>query len=47
MDLLTKIGRNADKKLADKAETWDALNELWQKGSGPLGEAGLTPKERK
>ncbi|EJT45322.1 hypothetical protein A1Q2_05353 [Trichosporon asahii var. asahii CBS 8904] len=46
-DLLAKIGRNADTKLAEKAETWDALNELWMQGSkGPLGNAGLR-KEKK
>lgn len=47
IDLLTKIGRNADKKLAEKAETWEGLNELWMKGTKPLAEAGLTPKERR
>lgn len=47
-DLLTKIGRNADAKLADKAETWEALNELWMQGSkGPIGNAGLSIRERK
>lgn len=47
-DLLAKIGRNADTKLAEKAETWDALNELWMQGSkGPLGNAGLSIRERK
>lgn len=47
-DLLAKIGRNADAKLAEKAETWDALNELWLQGSkGPIGSAGLSIKERK
>lgn len=47
-DLLAKIGRNADTKLAEKAESWDALNELWLQGSkGPLGNAGLSIKERK
>ncbi|WOO83726.1 uncharacterized protein LOC62_05G007247 [Vanrija pseudolonga] len=46
-DLLAKIGRNADKKLADKAETWEALTELYVKGGPALEEAGLGIKDRR
>jgi hypothetical protein len=46
-DLLTKIGRNADKKLAEKVPDWKALTELYFKGTKPMGDAGLTPRERR
>lgn len=46
-DLLAKIGRNADKKLAAKAETWEALTELYVKGGPALEDAGLAVKERR
>lgn len=46
-DLLTKIGRNADKKLAEKAANWKELTDLYTKGTKPMGEAGLNPRERR
>ncbi|GMK56508.1 hypothetical protein CspeluHIS016_0303480 [Cutaneotrichosporon spelunceum] len=46
-DLLTKIGRNADKKLGDKVPDWKSLSELYLKGTKPMGDAGMTPRERR
>lgn len=47
VDLLTKIGRNADKKLAEKAADWKQLTELYLQGTKPMGDAGLNPRERR
>ncbi|RSH85935.1 uncharacterized protein EHS24_004120 [Apiotrichum porosum] len=47
VDLLTKIGRGAEKKLGEKAATWNDLTKLYKTGSSALEDAGLGPKERK
>ncbi|CAK9783152.1 hypothetical protein CC85DRAFT_284100 [Cutaneotrichosporon oleaginosum] len=47
VDLLSKIGRNADKKLAEKVPDWKALTELYFKGTKPMSDAGMTPRERR
>ncbi|KAK4689894.1 hypothetical protein P7C73_g175, partial [Tremellales sp. Uapishka_1] len=47
IDLLSKIGRNAEKKLASNVESWDGLNELWKKGGEGLKDAGLGIKDRR
>jgi len=47
VDLLTKIGRNADKRLTAEAESWDTLNKLWMDGGPAMGSSGLTIKERR
>ena len=48
MELLTLIGRNADKALAEQAKSWESLTELWFKGSEAVKEVGgLTPRERR
>ena len=47
MDLLTKIGRNADKRLASQAESWDKMTELWKKGGTAMEAAGLGPRDRR
>ncbi|CAD6574229.1 MAG: hypothetical protein TREMPRED_001065 [Tremellales sp. Tagirdzhanova-0007] len=47
IDLLTKIGRNADKRLVTQAESWDKLSEIWLKGGTAMEAAGLGPKDRR
>ncbi|KAK8844154.1 hypothetical protein IAR55_006948 [Kwoniella newhampshirensis] len=44
--LLSRIGRNADKKLTPFAESWDKLNEVWLK-TQKLQDVGLAIKERR
>ncbi|KAL7421032.1 hypothetical protein Q5752_003916 [Cryptotrichosporon argae] len=46
-ELLAKIGRGADKKLASHAESWGALNAVWTRGGRALEAAGLGVKERR
>ncbi|BEI81100.1 hypothetical protein CcaverHIS002_0202600 [Cutaneotrichosporon cavernicola] len=46
-DLLTKIGRNAEKKLGEKVPDWKSLTELYFKGTKPMSDAGMTPRERR
>lgn len=45
-ELLTKIGRNADKKLTPFAESWDNLNEVWFK-TKKMNDLGLATKEKR
>ncbi|KAL0247812.1 hypothetical protein I308_103890 [Cryptococcus tetragattii IND107] len=45
-ELLTKIGRNADKKLTPFAESWDKLNEVWFK-TKKMNDLGLATKEKR
>lgn len=45
-ELLTKIGRNADKKLTPFAESWDKLNEVWLK-TKKMNDLGLATKEKR
>lgn len=46
-DLLAKIGRNAEKRLAAQAESWEGLSEVWQKGGKAMAGAGLSVKDRR
>ena len=48
MDLLTLIGRGADKALAEHAKTWDSLTDVWMKGGEKMKDiAGLSVKDRR
>ncbi|ORX39284.1 hypothetical protein BD324DRAFT_619128 [Kockovaella imperatae] len=48
MELLTMIGHNADKALADSAKSWEDLTRVWLKGSAKLEDiGGMSPSERR
>lgn len=47
IDLLTKIGRNADKRLTAQAESWEKLTALWKDGGTAIEAAGLGPRDRR
>lgn len=45
--LLEKIGRGAEKRLAQHAESWDALSALWMKGGAGVKDSGLSVMDRR
>lgn len=45
--LLEKIGRGAEKRLSQHAESWDALSALWMKGGAGVKDSGLSVKDRR
>lgn len=47
LDLLTKIGRGAEKRLGAQAESWDKLNGVWMKGGEGIRDSGLSVKDRR
>ncbi|RSH95072.1 hypothetical protein EHS25_000158 [Saitozyma podzolica] len=47
LDLLTKIGRGAEKRLAQHAESWEALNSVWNKGGQGIKDSGLGVRDRR
>ncbi|ORY24200.1 hypothetical protein BCR39DRAFT_472557 [Naematelia encephala] len=47
IDLLSIIGRNAEKRLESQAASWQSLNEIWRAGGKAMEDAGLGPRERR
>lgn len=47
MDLLNKIGRGAEKRLATQGESWQALNDMWMKGRNGIKDSGMGVKDRR
>jgi len=47
IDLLTKIGRNAEKRLSSQADSWEKLSEVWRRGGEAMEAAGLGPRDRR
>jgi hypothetical protein len=47
LELLTKIGRGAEKRLAQHAESWEALNSVWNKGGEGIKDSGLGVRDRR
>jgi len=45
--LLDLMGRDATKRLGEKAGSWEQLTELYKAGTEPLRDAGVGVKDRK
>lgn len=46
-ELLELIGRDAPKRLGERAGTWEELTAVFREGTEPLKEAGVSVQDRK